>query len=53
VSEPSLVEVALFSEHFLLVRPGEDEGTPVPSSKTLRAMRLLRQAGEGMRRDRS
>jgi LysR family hydrogen peroxide-inducible transcriptional activator len=41
VSEPSLVEVALFSEHFLLVRPGEDEGTPVPNSKTLRAMRLL------------
>jgi LysR family transcriptional regulator, hydrogen peroxide-inducible genes activator len=41
VSEPSLVEVALFSEHFLLVRPGEDEGTPVPSGKTLRAMRLL------------
>src|SRR4029434_11145229 len=42
VSEPSLVEVALFSEHFLLVRPGEYEGTPAPSSKTLRAMRLLR-----------
>jgi LysR family transcriptional regulator, hydrogen peroxide-inducible genes activator len=41
VSEPSLVEVALFSEHFLLVRPAEDEGTPVPSSKKLRAMRLL------------
>src|SRR5438477_2036733 len=41
VSEPSLVEVALFSENFLLVRPGEDEGTPVPSSKMLRAMRLL------------
>jgi LysR family hydrogen peroxide-inducible transcriptional activator len=41
VSEPSLVEVALFSEHFLLVRPGEDGGTPVPSSKALRAMRLL------------
>jgi LysR family hydrogen peroxide-inducible transcriptional activator len=41
VSEPSLVEVALFSEHFLLVRPREDEGTPVPSSETLRAMRLL------------
>src|SRR6516165_7836621 len=41
VSEPSLVEVPLFSEHFLLVRPGKDEGTPVPSSKTLRAMRLL------------
>jgi LysR family hydrogen peroxide-inducible transcriptional activator len=41
VSESSLVEVALFSEHFLLVRPGEDEATPVPSSKALRAMRLL------------
>src|ERR1700732_1529730 len=41
VSEPSFVEVALFSEHFLLVRPGEDEGTPVPSSRTLREMRLL------------
>src|SRR6478609_11219235 len=41
VSEPSLVEVALFSEHFLLVRPGEDQGKPVPSSKMLRTMRLL------------
>src|SRR4249919_2603147 len=41
VSEPSLVEVALFSEHFLLVRPAEDEGAPVPSSKMLRTMRLL------------
>jgi len=41
VSEPSLVEVALFSERFLLVRPAEDEGTPVPSGKALRAMRLL------------
>src|SRR5262245_31576226 len=41
VSEPSLVEVALFSERFLLVRPGEDEGTPVPSSEMLREMRLL------------
>jgi LysR family transcriptional regulator, hydrogen peroxide-inducible genes activator len=41
VSEPSLIEVALFSENFLLVRPAEDAGTPVPSSKTLRAMRLL------------
>ena len=41
VSEPSLVEVALFAEHFLLVRPGEDEGKPVPSSKMLRTMRLL------------
>ena len=41
VSEPSLTEVALFAEDFLLVRPGEDEGTPVPSSETLREMRLL------------
>jgi LysR family transcriptional regulator, hydrogen peroxide-inducible genes activator len=41
VSEPSLVEVALFRENFLLVRPGEDEGTPVPSANMLRAMRLL------------
>ena len=41
VSEPSLTEVALFAENFLLVRPGEDEGTPVPSPETLREMRLL------------
>jgi LysR family transcriptional regulator, hydrogen peroxide-inducible genes activator len=41
VSEPSLAEVALFAENFLLVRPGNDEGTPVPSRQTLREMRLL------------
>src|SRR5271157_3234739 len=41
VSEPSLTEVALFAENFLLVRPGKDEGTPVPSSEMLREMRLL------------
>jgi LysR family transcriptional regulator, hydrogen peroxide-inducible genes activator len=41
VSEPSLAEVALFSENFLLVRPRKDEGTPVPSSEMLREMRLL------------
>ena len=41
VSEPSLTEVALFAEKFLLVRPGEDEGTPVPSREALRDMRLL------------
>ncbi len=41
VSEPALGEVALFAENFLLVRPGEDEGTPVPSRETLREMRLL------------
>jgi LysR family transcriptional regulator, hydrogen peroxide-inducible genes activator len=41
VSEPSLTEVALFAENFLLVRPGQDDGTPVPSSEALREMRLL------------
>jgi len=41
VSEPSLTEVALFSENFLLVRPREDERTPVPTSERLREMRLL------------
>ncbi|MGC2813201.1 MAG: LysR substrate-binding domain-containing protein [Bradyrhizobium sp.] len=41
VSEPSLAEVALFAETFLLVRPGKDEGTPVPSGEALREMRLL------------
>ena len=41
VSEPSLTEVPLFTEKFLLVRPGEDEGAPVPSSEALREMRLL------------
>jgi DNA-binding transcriptional LysR family regulator len=30
VSEPSLAEVALFKEQFLLVRPSEEDGTPVP-----------------------
>src|ERR1700752_4122371 len=30
VSEPSLTEVALFKENFLLVRPGADDGAPVP-----------------------
>jgi LysR family hydrogen peroxide-inducible transcriptional activator len=41
VSEPSLTEVALFAENFLLVRPGADEGTPVPTHAMLREMRLL------------
>jgi LysR family hydrogen peroxide-inducible transcriptional activator len=41
VSEPSLTEVALFTEHFLLVRPGGEAGTPVPTGQTLREMRLL------------
>ncbi len=41
VSEPSLTEVPLFVENFLLVRPGADEGTPVPGSEALREMKLL------------
>lgn len=41
VSEPSLEEVALFEESFLLVRPAEDEGKPVPNREMLREMRLL------------
>jgi LysR family hydrogen peroxide-inducible transcriptional activator len=41
VSEPSLAEVALFSEDFVLVRPAEDAGKPVPSREILREMRLL------------
>jgi LysR family transcriptional regulator, hydrogen peroxide-inducible genes activator len=41
VSEPSLTEVALFAENFVLVRPSEDTGKPVPNLETLREMRLL------------
>ena len=41
VSEPSLTEIPLFAENFLLVRPGPDEGAPVPSSEALCEMRLL------------
>lgn len=41
VSEPSLAEIALFSEDFLLVRPAEEEGKPVPGREALREMRLL------------
>ncbi len=41
VSEPSFAEVALFAEDFVLVRPGEDEGKPVPNGETLSKMRLL------------
>jgi LysR family transcriptional regulator, hydrogen peroxide-inducible genes activator len=41
ISEPSLTEVALFAEDFVLVRPGEDEGKPVPNREMLREMRLL------------
>lgn len=41
VSEPSLTEVALFTESFVLVRPREDEGKPTPDREDLREMRLL------------
>jgi len=41
VSEPTLTEVALFSEDFVLIRPGEDAGKPVPDREALREMRLL------------
>ncbi|MEO0425831.1 MAG: LysR substrate-binding domain-containing protein [Pseudomonadota bacterium] len=41
VSEPGLSEVALFTEEFVLVRPAEDAGRPVPSAERLAEMRLL------------
>jgi len=41
VSEPSLYEVALFSESFVLVRPESEAGREVPSPEKLREMRLL------------
>ncbi len=41
VSEPSLTEVALFSEDFVLVRPAADAGQPVPDRDMLREMRVL------------
>src|SRR5579863_3098072 len=41
VSEPSLTEIALFKENFLLVRSAAQQGTPVPSREMLREMKLL------------
>ncbi|MET3855902.1 hydrogen peroxide-inducible genes activator [Rhizobium sp. OAE497] len=41
VSEPSLTELKLFDEEFVLVRRLEDEGRPVPDRDMLREMRLL------------
>lgn len=41
VSEPALTEMPLFSETFVLVRPGADAGKPVPDRNALREMRLL------------
>lgn len=41
VSEPSLTEVPLFSEQFVLVRHRDEAARPVPNRDTLREMRLL------------
>lgn len=41
VSEPSLTEMKLFDEDFVLVRRREDDGKPVPERDALREMRLL------------
>ncbi|MFM2388742.1 MAG: hypothetical protein RLZZ437_297 [Pseudomonadota bacterium] len=41
VSEPSLHEVALFAEDFVLIRPAKDAESPVPARENLRAFRLL------------
>jgi LysR family hydrogen peroxide-inducible transcriptional activator len=41
ISEPSLTEVALFSEHFVLARPPQDAQKPVPDRDALGEMRLL------------
>lgn len=41
VSEAFLTEVDLFTEDFVLVRPGADAAKPVPQPEKLREMRLL------------
>lgn len=41
VSEGAFVEVPLFSEEFVLVRPAAEAGSPVPPPERLREMRLL------------
>ncbi|MGH6760806.1 MAG: hydrogen peroxide-inducible genes activator [Phyllobacterium sp.] len=41
ISEAALEEVPLFNEEFVLVRPLEDAGKPVPASDRLHEMRLL------------
>jgi LysR family hydrogen peroxide-inducible transcriptional activator len=41
ISEPQMEETPLFNESFVLVRPLEDEGKPVPGKDMLREMRLL------------
>ena len=41
VSEPKLIEIQLFQEEFVLVRPLEDVKKRVPNPENLRKMRLL------------
>jgi LysR family hydrogen peroxide-inducible transcriptional activator len=41
ISEPSFIEVPLFSEDFVLVRPERDADEPVPNIDELQTMRLL------------
>lgn len=41
ISEPQMEETPLFNESFVLVRPLEDQGKPVPNKDMLREMRLL------------
>ncbi len=41
ISEPSLTELPLFEENFVLVRSVADGDKPVPDGETLREMRLL------------
>ncbi len=41
VSEPSLEEVPLFDEEFVLIRPAADADKPVPDREMLREMRVL------------
>jgi LysR family hydrogen peroxide-inducible transcriptional activator len=41
ISEPSLTEMSLFTENFVLVRPAADETKPIPHIDDLQTMRLL------------
>ena len=41
ISEPSLTEIPLFEERFVLVRPDSEAAAPVPNAEGLREMRLL------------
>ena len=41
ISEPSLTEIPLFEERFVLVRPDSEACAPVPNAEGLREIRLL------------